>query len=111
LSELTSHPLLHLGEDDLNMVTAFILASGSIKDLARKYGVSYPTMRARLDELIARVSAKIDNRPSDPLRDYLADLIARGQVSFAVARRIRDLHDEALKHQKRAKGGERERAS
>lgn len=99
--------MLCLGEDDLNMVTAFMLASGSIKDLASQYGISYPTMRARLDELISRLRSAVENRPLDPLRDYLADLIARGHLSSPMARRIRELHEEALKHavqSKRQKG-------
>jgi hypothetical protein len=44
--DTTCHPLLQLSEEDLNMVTEFVLVSGSIKDLARRYGISYPTMRA-----------------------------------------------------------------
>ncbi len=78
------------------MVTAFVLASGSIKDLASQYGISYPTMRARLDELIGRLKAAVEKRPVDPLREYLADLIARGQITSSAARRIRDLHDQAV---------------
>ena len=90
------HPLLQLGEEDLNMVTAFILVSGSIKDLARQYGVSYPTMRQRLDRLIERVRKLVEGSPSDPLSDYLADLLSRGLMTPNVARKIRDLHRASL---------------
>ena len=38
------NPLLGLDEEDLNMVAEFVLVSGSIKDLAARYRVSYPTM-------------------------------------------------------------------
>ena len=61
MPETDPHPLSRLSADDLNMVAAFVLVSGSIKDLAREYGVSYPTMRNRLDGLIERL------RKHDPM--------------------------------------------
>ena len=91
----TRHLLQHLDEDDLNMVTSFILVSGSIKDLAAQYGVSYPTMRQRLDRLIERVQRLVDGAEADPLSDYLADLLTRGQLTPDIARRIRELHRAA----------------
>ena len=93
--QATRHLLQRLDEDDLNMVTSFILVSGSIKDLATQYGVSYPTMRQRLDRLIQRVRRLVDGVEADPLSDYLADLLTRGQLSADVARRIRELHRAA----------------
>ncbi len=91
----TRHLLHQLDEADLNMVTSFILVSGSIKDLATQYGVSYPTMRQRLDRLIERVRRLVDGAEADPLSDYLADLLTRGHLSPDVARRIRELHRAA----------------
>jgi hypothetical protein len=96
MPDTTCHPLHQLSEEDLNMVTAFVLVSGSIKDLARQYGISYPTMRQRLDRLIERVQALLDGAPADPLNDYLADLLSKGLLTPNVARRIRDLHRAAL---------------
>lgn len=91
----TRHPLQQLDEGDLNMVTSFILVSGSIKDLAVQYGVSYPTMRQRLDRLIERVQRLVDGAEADPLSDFLADLLTRGQITPDIARRIRELHRAA----------------
>jgi len=96
MADQTTRHLLHqLDEDDLNMVTSFILVSGSIKDLATQYGVSYPTMRQRLDRLIERVRRLVDGTEADPLSDYLADLLTRGHLAPDVARRIRELHRAA----------------
>lgn len=91
-----NHPLMRLGVDDLNMITSFVLASGSIKALARQYSVSYPTMRNRLDSLITRLRHSLEERPADPLNDYLADLLAKGWLSAQIARRIRDLHRQQI---------------
>ena len=43
--------------DDQQFALAFILRSGSLKEMAKRYGVSYPTVRNRLDSVIARLSA------------------------------------------------------
>jgi hypothetical protein len=91
------HPLLALDEADREFVLRLVLASGSLKDLAQVYGVSYPTIRAKLDRLIARLQELLAERPVDPMADRLADLLAKGEVSASAARSILDLHRKALK--------------
>jgi hypothetical protein len=44
-----------LNSEDLGFLKRFLLASGSLKALADQYGISYPTVRLRLDRLIAKV--------------------------------------------------------
>ena len=44
-----------LVEEDLEFIRNFIVSSGSLKELAEIYGVSYPTVRLRLDRLIQKV--------------------------------------------------------
>ena len=46
-----------LDDEDTAFLKRFILLSGSLKDMASAYGVSYPTVRLRLDRLIAKVTA------------------------------------------------------
>ena len=45
-----------LDDDDLAFLKRFVLASGSLKELAQAYGISYPTVRLRLDRLIAKIA-------------------------------------------------------
>ncbi len=92
----TTHPLLKLSSEDLSMVASFVLASGSIKALAKEYAVSYPTMRQRLDALIERLKRLVDGGEPEPLSDFLADLIAKGQLAPNVATQIRSLHRQEL---------------
>ncbi len=99
-----SHPLARLSPEDQDMIVTFVLASGSIKDLARAYGVSYPTMRTRLNDLIERLRVTLAESESEPLTEYLAGLIERGQLASDVAREIRSLHRSAVE---RAKEGAR----
>ena len=47
-----------LEEEDLAFLKRFVMASGSLKEMAQYYGISYPTVRLRLDRLIAKI--KID---------------------------------------------------
>ena len=55
--------LARLSSDDQEFVKSFVLDSGSLKDMASRYGVSYPTVRNRLDDLIARL-LEIDEAPA-----------------------------------------------
>ena len=45
--------LARLSDDDQQFALSFILSSGSLKQMSRLYGVSYPTVRNRLDDLIS----------------------------------------------------------
>jgi hypothetical protein len=92
IADHINSPLFRLSEEDLSMICTFVLASGSVKDLAESYGVSYPTMRARLDGVIERLRTVVEGRPNDPLNDYLAELIAKGRIAPSDARKLRELH-------------------
>ena len=48
-----------LEEEDLAFIKRFILASGSLKEMAAQYGVTYPTVRLRLDRLIQKINPYI----------------------------------------------------
>jgi hypothetical protein len=85
-----AHPLLELAREDLDLVTELALQSGSLKALAESYGVSYPTIRSRLDRVIERLRAAVEGRPRDPLSELLANLVERGELSPASARAIRE---------------------
>ena len=48
--------LASLDEEDVSFIKKFVLASGSLKEVAGIYGVTYPTVRLRLDRLIQKIS-------------------------------------------------------
>lgn len=50
-----------LGDEDLAFVRRFVLASGSLKEVAKQYGVTYPTIRLRLDRLITKIEVVEQN--------------------------------------------------
>jgi len=86
-----NHPLKTLPREDLDLITQLVLHSGSLKDLASDYGVSYPTIRTRVDRTIARLQDAIAGRPPDPLAEVLAGLVERGELTTAGARAIREV--------------------
>jgi hypothetical protein len=92
-------PLERLSEDDREFVLRFLLSSGSLKDLAQSYGVSYPTIRARLDNLLERLRALVAGRKPDAMADLLADYVARGEATAGAARAILKLHRQLLEQQ------------
>ena len=65
-----------LEDEDLSFIKKFVLASGSLKEVASVYGVSYPTVRLRLDRLIQKIHLSEDTA-ADP---YIA-LIKRLAVN------------------------------
>ncbi|MFX3816616.1 DUF2089 family protein, partial [Streptococcus suis] len=46
----------NLEDEEQEFIKQFIFASGSLKELARYYGVSYPTVRLRVDRLIEKIA-------------------------------------------------------
>lgn len=54
-----------LDDEDVNFIKKFLLASGSLKEIAKLYGVTYPTVRLRLDKLIQKIkiSEDVENEP------------------------------------------------
>lgn len=66
--------LSSLEEEDIVFIKKFLLASGSLKEIAKQYGVSYPTVRLRLDKLIQKIqlSEKSENEPYIALIKRLA---------------------------------------
>lgn len=57
--------MAELEEEDVAFIRRFLLASGSLKEVAAQYGVTYPTVRLRLDRLIQRIELG-ESRAADP---------------------------------------------
>ena len=91
-----------LEEEDVRFLRRFLLCSGSLKALAEEYGVSYPTVRGRLDRLIEKVKAAEDEAPIDPFERRLRLLVAGDKIPSALARDLLDAHRQSLKRRKDA---------
>ncbi|WP_348260718.1 DUF2089 domain-containing protein [Telmatobacter sp. DSM 110680] len=83
--------LARLTLEDQIFVTAFLRSHGSIKEMEQIFGVSYPTIKARLNR-ISGLLQFIDTNPS-PSRSDVLERLKSGEISAEEA--IREL--EAIK--------------
>lgn len=47
---------LKLSRDEQDFILNFFVSSGSIKEMAKQAGLSYPTMRNKMDDLIEKIN-------------------------------------------------------
>ncbi|MCE5301995.1 MAG: DUF2089 domain-containing protein [Planctomycetaceae bacterium] len=85
-----------LTEEDLTFIKRFVLASGSLKDLATAYGISYPTVRLRLDRLIAKVQVAEEQQVTSPFEKLLRVQFAEGKFDSATFKRLLAAHKGEL---------------
>lgn len=95
MKQSTESWLEALDEEDQQFLRRFVLCSGSLKALCEEYDVSYPTLRARLDRLIAKVKAAEESQAADAFERRLRILVADGKVSAAAARELLKAHRAA----------------
>ncbi len=93
--QFTLPVLASLSDADQVFVAAFVHAHGSIKEMERLFGVSYPTVKNRLNALSAKLDAlRPEPVQSEPESRSLDDLLSRLESGQITA-------DEALKELQR----------
>lgn len=75
----------NLDDEDVMFIKKFILASGSLKEMAKQYGVTYPTVRLRLDKLIQKINMS-DDVESDPYISLIKKLAINEKLDFDTAK-------------------------
>lgn len=75
----------------------FLLASGSLKSVAEAYGVSYPTVRMRLDRLIDKVRVLDEIQPMDDYERLLRGLYAESKLDTETFQQLLRRYHEAQK--------------
>ena len=79
--------LARLAAEDQVFVAAFVRSHGSIKEMEQVFGVSYPTIKARLNRIAASL-AFVETDPAPANRDVL-DRLKSGEIDVQAA--IREL--------------------
>lgn len=74
-----------LDEEDFSFIKKFLLSSGSLKEMATLYGVSYPTVRLRLDRLIQKIKITED-RTEEPYIALIKKMAVNEKIDFDTAK-------------------------
>lgn len=69
-----------MSEEDLGFIRRFLLASGSLKQVAGEYDISYPTVRLRLDRLIEKIKLHEQYARDDPFEILLRSAHIDGRI-------------------------------
>jgi hypothetical protein len=86
---LTNHQWINeLEDEDLAFIKRFILVSGSLKDMAQAYGVSYPTLRLRLDRLIEKIKILESQKIVDGYERILRAQFADGKLESSTFKHL-----------------------
>src|ERR1700750_1362925 len=75
--------LAQLSAEDQVFVAAFVRSHGSIKEMEQVFGVSYPTIKARLNRIAGSLEF-IETDP-EPRRAEVLDRLARGEITAEAA--------------------------
>lgn len=86
--------LSDLDTEDINFIKKFILASGSLKEVANVYQVSYPTVRLRLDRLIQKIQMS-EKAEEDTYISLIKRMAIQEKLDLDVAKTLITAYREA----------------
>jgi len=87
---------LELNTEDQEFVKQLVLSSGSLKQLAKIYDVSYPTVRTRLNMVIQTINL-IDSKHANSFEGRIMKMVIAEKISLDVAKEIISDYREANK--------------
>ena len=77
--------MANLEEEDVTFIKKFVLASGSLKEMAEQYHVTYPTVRLRLDRLIQKIQMG-ESSEADPYIALVKGMALDDKLDFDTAK-------------------------
>lgn len=88
--------LAGLEEEEIVFIKKFLLASGSLKEVAALYGVTYPTVRLRLDRLIQKIKLA-DEQEQDDYVALVKRLALNDRLDFDTAKLLIQTYERQKK--------------
>lgn len=85
LVEVLPEWMVNLEDEDVVFIKKFLQASGSLKEVAKQYGVTYPTVRLRLDRLIQKIQISEDTN-NDTYIKLIKRLAINEKIDFDTAK-------------------------
>ena len=83
--EIVPEWMVSLEDEDVVFIKKFLQASGSLKEMAQQYGVTYPTVRLRLDKLIQKIQISEDTA-NEPFVALIKRLAVNDKIDFDTAK-------------------------
>ena len=71
----------NLDSDQLRFLKAFVGCRGNIKDVEKELGISYPTVRRRLDDLLSALGLEATPGPAAEKRTEVFEQLRKGEIS------------------------------
>ena len=88
--------ILALELEDVTFLKNFVLKSGSLKEIARLYEVSYPTVRLRLNKLIQKIELS-DQKEEEPFPAFIKGLAVDSRIDLETAKMIIERYKQERK--------------
>lgn len=101
---MTESWLTKLSDEDVSFIKRFVLASGSLKDLAKAYGISYPTVRLRVDRLIEKIKVLDSQEIVSEFERTLRSSYVEGKLDMETLKALLVAHQEDVENQTDSKG-------
>lgn len=79
--------IVNLEQEDLTFIKNFMLSSGSLKELASEYEISYPTLRIRLDKLNEKITM-YDQNETDTFIEKVKSLTLDDKMDIDTAKTL-----------------------
>lgn len=70
----------YLNEEQLYFIEVFIKCRGNIKDVEKELGISYPTVRSKLDEVIGALGYTVIKKPANTNKEII-DMLEKGEIN------------------------------
>ncbi len=84
-----------LSAEDFQFIKRLLLASGSLKEVAKQYDISYPTVRIRLNRLIEKVHILDSKKPRTKFHKTVQIMAAEGRLDIGIARELLKAFEES----------------
>ena len=78
----------YLNSEQLSFIEVFLKSRGNIKDVEKELGISYPTVRAKLDEVIIALGYTVAKQKPSTDKKEVIDMLEKGEITADEALRM-----------------------
>ncbi len=79
-NEFELSKLASLGQEQLHFIEIFLKCRGSIKEVEKELGISYPTVRGKLDDIISALGYSANRKPEVDKKKVVS-MLEKGEIT------------------------------